>query len=367
MKAYIYDLVAPLHLPDLDSTPAWRILQKQTLKKQFPISSVETHPNPPSEPMPPDFREEIQRMIGRRLNQHRAAAWEDDISRNSLDDAPFENLPAPCEFSDEDLKGAAHTLAEELRQSILLREWADRDSLPIPSPEDREGYSRGHDAQYWLSGLNDYWKVMRMAESLGTKVERFFDFGCASGRVLRHVACQSKVAQIWGSDINARHIRWLWEFMPNHVRPIANYCLPTLPLSDASIDVVTAFSVFTHIDTFETCWLAELNRILRPGGMAYLTVHNEATWEALRREIDNPNNRLVQSVLKTDPGFAEAVHKPMPDTRRVYRLTKLGPYRAQVFHSNNYLHRVWGRFFEIRKILDCDHVRQSVVVLSPKK
>lgn len=331
------------------------------------MSSVEAQPAPTGPTPLPIGREEIQQMIGRRLNHHRPVAWEDDISRNSLNEAPFENLPAPCNFRDEDLVRWSGMLARDLRESTSLRISADRDSLPIPCPSDREGYAPGRDAQYWLSGLNDYWKVMQMVESVGTKVERFFDFGCASGRVLRHVACQSDVAQIWGSDINARHIRWLLEYMPAHVRPIANHCLPTLPLPDASIDVVTAFSVFTHIDTFETCWLAELNRILRPRGLAYLTVHNEATWEALRGEIDNPNNRLVRSVLKTDPAFAEAVHEPMPDTRSVYRFTQLGPYRAQVFHSNNYLHRVWGRFFEIREILDRHHGRQAVVLLTPRK
>lgn len=323
--------------------------------------------SPPAETPAPVSRDEIQRMIGRRLKQYREEAWEDDFSRNTLDVEPFENLPAPNTLTDSELEEAAHTLAEDCRQSISLREWADRDQIPIPSAADREGYSPGRDAQYWLSGLNDYWKVTQVAARLGVELDHVFDFGCATGRVLRHFVSQSNASQVWGSDINARHIRWLCEFMPRHVRPIANHALPALPIADESLDLVTAFSVFTHIDTFETCWLAELQRVLRPNGMAYLTVHNEATWEILRDQLDNPQNRLVQSVLKTDPGFAEAVQGPMPDTRTVYRFTHRGPYRAQVFHSNNYLEQVWGRFFEIKEILDCHHVRQSVVVLTPRK
>ena len=122
-------------------------------------------------------------------------------------------------------------------------------------------------------------------------------------------------------------------------------------------------SVFTHIDVFETAWLAELRRVLRPGGMAYLTVHNEATWELLRDELENPDNRLVRAMLGVEPGFATAVHGPLPDGRTVYRHQQQGPYRAQVFHSNSYLRNVWARYFEIVDIMPRHHVRQSLVLM----
>ena len=134
-------------------------------------------------------------------------------------------------------------------------------------------------------------------------------------------------------------------------------------MEDNYFDVVSAFSVFTHIDTFETAWIAELRRILKPGGIAYLTVHNEDTWKILRNDMDNPKNRLIQSVLKVDPEFAEKIHQPMPDKRTVYRFQQNGPYRAQVFHSDNYLRRTWGRFMDIKEILPHRHIRQTVVIL----
>jgi hypothetical protein len=34
-----------------------------------------------------------------------------------------------------------------------------------------------------------------------------------------------------------------------------------------------------------------------------------------------------------------------------------------VFHSNNYLRNVWGRFFEVVEILPRHHVRQTVMLL----
>jgi hypothetical protein len=71
-------------------------------------------------------------------------------------------------------------------------------------------------------------------------------------------------------------------------------------------------------------------------------------------------------MLKIDPTVREKLQQPMADTRTVYRFAQSGPYRAQVFHSNNYLQQVWGRFFKIEEILPGHHVRQTVLVLRKK-
>ncbi|MEM9412239.1 MAG: class I SAM-dependent methyltransferase [Planctomycetota bacterium] len=303
-------------------------------------------------------REQIHLLVSNRLSQFRHLAWEDDLSRNSIDDLPFENLPPISELlkTVDRIPNAKISMDE-------IRSFAANDSAPIPCPDDRERYSLHHNEQYWYSGLNDYLTVLEATKRHGLEVKKFFDFGCASGRVIRHFVAQTEIDEIWGSDINARHIRWLCEFMPSRVKPIANCAIPNLPLADHQFDLVTAFSVFTHIDTFETCWLAELKRILRPGGLAYLTIHNEDTWSQLGKEIDNEKNRLVQSLIEMEPNVKEQLKDSMPEGKKIYRLTHLGPYRAQVFHSNRYIENVWGRFFDIVEILPCHHVRQSVVIL----
>lgn len=304
-------------------------------------------------------RGEVESLIRQQLEQFRPAAWEEDFSKNSLDERPFENRPPISERLDE-LEG----LGVQGLKHDEVRELAKKDSAAIPCDDDRERYNIGQDGKYWISGFRDYRKVMEVAERAGTEVKQYFDFGCASGRVLRHFAAQSDVPVIWGSDVNARHIRWLAEYMPTSVKPIANHALPMLPLPDASQDLITAFSVFTHIDTFETCWLAELKRLLAPGGIAYLTVHNEDTWRVLKDELDNPKNRLIQSIVSTNPETADMLRDGnMPPGRSIFRFTHQGPYRAQVFHTNDYIRNVWGRFFKIVDILPCHHARQSVVVM----
>lgn len=298
----------------------------------------------------------------------RPESWEDDISRNTLDDTPFTSLPSPASRQASDFEEASrHQAMKPLLGGTPIGQFVKKDSWPIPTPEDREGYSAGFDENYWISGLEDYLKIMKIAKQQGVIARSVLDFGCATGRVVRHFAAQSDIPEVWATDINQRHVRWLYEHMPHSVKPVFNHCIPTLPIADGSVDIITAFSVFTHIDTFETHWLAELSRIMSDGGMCYLTVHNEDTWEALRKEKDNEKNRLIQSIVKIDPNFKQLLMEPMPDKRTIYRFTQSGPYRAQVFHSNNYLRKVWGRFFDIETIMPCHHVRQTVVVLRKKR
>lgn len=307
---------------------------------------------------------EINQLITQRLQGSRPVAWEEDISRNTLDTAPFENLAAPNQLDPSQFKNRNRLeVIEPLLGERTIEQAIAADSYPIPCPDDREGYSPGYDGVYWLSGLEDHLKIMDAARRHGVSPKTVFDFGCASGRVVRHFAAQTDIPEIWGSDINGRHIRWLYEHLPHTVKPIFNHCIPSIPIPDKSVDIISAFSVFTHIDTFETCWLAELRRIMSDDGIAYLTVHNEDTWVAIRERIDDPENRLIQSLLKIDPDFRQKLEQDLPDTKTVYRFSDSGPYRAQVFHSNNYLQQVWGRFFKIEEILPLHHVRQTVLVL----
>jgi hypothetical protein len=59
--------------------------------------------------------------------------------------------------------------------------------------------------------------------------------------------------------------------------------------------MISAYSVFTHIEAMETTWLMELRRVLRKGGIAWITVHTEGTladmtpdWPLLRRSFPSP-------------------------------------------------------------------------------
>ncbi len=292
--------------------------------------------------------------------QFRMPTWEGDISLNHNSKAPFKNTMPPAEMPREDFNVASR-LTEDLMNGIPLEEYVAKDQYPIPAASDREGYNKNFNATFFLNGLADYLKILQAAKQQNVKIESYFDFGCASGRVLRHFCAQSEVQTLWGSDINGRHIKWLNDYLPQKLKLVHNNCIPYIGIADNSIDVIGAFSVFTHIDTFETAWLAELYRILRPGGMVYLTVQNEDTWNLLRSA--NDTDFLLTRIRKICSDIDDMLKSDLPSGRTDFRYTDLGPYRALVFHSNDYLQKTWGRFFEIAEVKPLWHgIYQSVFI-----
>lgn len=294
----------------------------------------------------------------------RMPTWEEDISLNHDTTDEFRNEPPPCEIPIEQFR-ASDVLPEELLGGVPLAEYIARDTYPIPSPEDREGYNPNFNSRFFMTGLADYLKIRRAAARHGVDLQSYLDFGCASGRVLRHFCCQSDIPHLWGSDINGRHIRWLNDHMPRRLKVIHNNCIPYIPVADESLDLVSAFSVFTHIDTFETAWLAEIYRILKPGGICYLTVQNDDTWKLLQEADDD--NQLLQRFRSLDPDFDTLLKGDIPAERKCYRYTPLGPYRALVLHSNAYLHKTWGRYFDILEILGKEHGFMQSVLIGRKR
>jgi SAM-dependent methyltransferase len=286
------------------------------------------------------------------------------ITENPNDLAGFTNAVPIAQIGEEAFSRIDKIIPIELLAGRNLRELVARDTLPIPGPADREGYAP-NEWRYWGAGLLDYLKVLTESERHGVAPERVLDFGAASGRVLRHFAVQGPASEVWGSDLNSRHVRWLQEFIPQ-AKAIINDAFPPLPIAENFFDLVTAFSVFTHIDEGESDWMAELRRILRPGGLAYVTIHNEATWEELRllkEQKKQQKSRLFCSMAAADPQFTTLVDGPLPAERIVYEFAKQGPYRAQVFHSTSYVKRVWAQFFDILDVLPRHHMHQTVVVM----
>lgn len=264
-----------------------------------------------------------------------------------------------------------HTIELLSGTSVTIPMWDYllRDRSPLPPTEDREGYAPGDERDYWLMGLEDYIKLKHLlpASERG-KALRVLDFGCSSGRFVRHLLAHEPRWDVYACDIDPGHIEWINTNLGGAIQAFASTIFPSLPIPDDHFDVICAFSVFTHIDMLADAWLLELRRVLRPGGVLYLTLHTERVWRRIANRPEvmeflmgcNPRISTPEGISPTKESFEGA----MPFEFFVLRLGDGGTYTAQVFQSIEYTKCRWGRFFHVDAIHDAHHHHfQDVAIL----
>lgn len=142
------------------------------------------------------------------------------------------------------------------------------------------------------------------------------EWGCGPGRLIRHMPglLADRQPRITGTDYNPATIAWCRDHLPG-IDFVLNGLAPPLPFPDASFDVVYNFSVFTHLSQdMHDHWIAELHRIVRPGGMIIATTHGDHYRYLLthKREAD----AYARGELVTQKRFEEgkkwyfAIHPP---------------------------------------------------------
>ena len=101
------------------------------------------------------------------------------------------------------------------------------------------------------------------------------DFGCGCGRIARWIAPQvSSAGKLHGTDINPDLVAWCAANLLGQYR--INRLKPPMPFADGEFDLLYAMSVLTHLklETAEA-WLDDFARVLRPGGLAIVSFHDE--------------------------------------------------------------------------------------------
>ena len=123
----------------------------------------------------------------------------------------------------------------------------------------------------------------------------FLELGCANSRVLRWFADWASYGEGWGVDLNAAMIFWCHQNLSPPFHYNVSTTLPKLSFADHYFSLVFALSVFTHIDDMYLSWLCEMRRILKPGGLFYFTIHDEAAADIETEMGAWPQKRRVQS------------------------------------------------------------------------
>ena len=156
--------------------------------------------------------------------------------------------------------------------------------------------------------------------------KRVLDFGCGSGKVMRHFLAEARECELWGCDIDAPSIAWLRRELSPPLHAFVNRQEPPLDQPDGTFDLVWSISVFTHLTDHWAAWLAELHRVLAPGGLAIVSFLGGAMYEGWTGGAWD-EDRIGMTVLDHGQGWERG-----------------GP---TVFHSPWWLREHWGRAFEI--------------------
>lgn len=209
---------------------------------------------------------------------------------------------------------------------------------------------------YLLKGAQNYGEFCDLIEKHASlaDIQTMLDWGCGSGRLTGFFSRYNNIPEVHGCDIDAEAVEWAQE----NLKPGVFAAIPPYPPTqyrNNRFDLIISFSVLTHLSReVQNLWLAEMKRILRPGGLFIATLHGLIAARTIL-----PQNE-VKNVLKT--GILDSLVDG--------RLSGIAPdnyYRA-VFQSKEYVQREWSGMFEI-----LDYIEQGasnyhdIVVMRKRK
>lgn len=225
-------------------------------------------------------------------------------------------------------------------------------ALPVPPADLAMGYRRDSE-RYLESGAAVASLLKRLVVDHGRDVEPaagVLDWGCTSGRVLRHFEDEATRCPVWGVDVDQPSISWAKAHLSPPFHFVTGTAYPHLPFRDGSFALVYGISVMTHLLHLRDLWLLEIRRILSPGGLAVLTIHDEAT---LQRYQDSSPPAWV-------PDDADLVDY----ARRDYTVLRGADWADSfTFFSRDHIRREWGGILEIVDFCEVPHSAHSAVVL----
>jgi SAM-dependent methyltransferase len=164
----------------------------------------------------------------------------------------------------------------------------------------------------------------------------------------------------WGVDISAAHIEWCQRHLTPPMFFATTTTAPHLPFEDGSFDLVYGGSLFTHISDLADAWFLEVRRVLRPGGHAYLTIHDEHIVAWLLSE-EAAQDRWMASLaamvrrFETETGIVARGY-------RSFSLAADVRNQVQIFYDSKYLIEKWGAWATFVSATPGAYARQTALL-----
>jgi len=126
-------------------------------------------------------------------------------------------------------------------------------------------------------------------EFLRGKENRVLDFGCGWGRITQLLSLYFNPTDIMACDVMDEALNIVKVCKVKASLSKIESWPPTL-YQDESVDYIFAYSVFSHLSEDNSwAWIREFHRILRPGGVAFITTRHRNHLDYLQSLHDSKN------------------------------------------------------------------------------
>lgn len=252
-----------------------------------------------------------------------------------------------------DASPTGHYVAAHWRQAVHFMNPAFEGAPMPPTANIQRVIGDTSAVRFAMGGATIFKNIESYLGELGrawTDFPRVLDWGCGAGRVTRYMLSET-ACSVTGADIDPDNIAWCRQAFPNGRFEQVPLRPPTV-FEDGAFDLAVGLSVLTHLqEADQWLWLGELQRIVRPGGLVFLSVQGPTQFAYNR--FPPHLYREVQDRGYLDLSRDGALDGVISDTEY---------YRAAM-HSRPYITERWGRYFEVVAIVDAIAGLQDFVVL----
>lgn len=266
--------------------------------------------------------------------------------------------------------GKFKTLSDEAWLKLLKRSIVEQtiDGVEFPGFPD-EATQVLFTSLKWDEALDEAYSFFKIAKNamqvFGDPLNgdtQYLDFGVGWGRITRMFLKDLDPANINGVDVTPEILSVCRELMDVGVYKL---CQPRgrLDFADQSFDLVTAFSVFSHLSHENgKHWLGELHRVVRPGGLVVLTTLSSSFVALCRGVATKPEESewarmMAAAVTKSYPDWKNQLIN-FPQDELLYLSTgggldSMAPNDyGWAMVQESYARKEWGHWFEVVEFID---------------
>jgi len=256
------------------------------------------------------------------------------LSRRKRHDVPSSAPPIESTFNEgwaEERRYWFDVVQDFYQEAYGLQPHAAQadDSLvpPLDKVNEIQRSNKAHPDTFFASGYRTALAYQQELRDYGASIhqmENVLEMGVGLGRLITHL--YPFQARLFGCDVTPHAVEWMRSKHGQRVDTAETGLEPPLPYDDSKFDFVYANSVFTHIPRESTeRWIAELQRVIRPGGF------------------------LITSVFDANHYFREVTYR---DFHRDYVTAGCRDWNHErgvhmmTYHSREFIYSVWGQYLK---------------------